>query len=123
MYDQDGANANARISARLSYMLNASRFAHYIKAMMRDKIGKFISRDDISTYLNTWISQYVLLSDEGTDSIKASYPLRAARIEVVDVPGKPGSYTAVILLRPFFQHEELTVSLRLVAALPNPGAV
>ena len=123
LYDQDGANANARISARLSYMLNASRFAHYIKAMMRDKIGKFISRDDISTYLNTWISQYVLLSDEGTDSIKASYPLRAARIEVVDVPGKPGSYTAVIFLRPFFQLEELTVSLRLVAALPNPGAV
>lgn len=119
LYNEAQANANAGISARLSYMLNASRFAHYIKAMMRDKIGAFMSGADISRYLNTWIAGYVLLSDEGSESVKASYPLREARIEVQEIPGKPGSYTAIIFLRPFFQLEELTVSLRLVAALPN----
>jgi len=121
LYNDPRANANARLSARLSYMLNASRFAHYIKAMMRDKVGTFMSRQDVAIFLNSWIAQYVLLSDDGTEAVKASYPLRAARIEVVDVPGKPGNYSAIIFLRPFFQMEELTVSLRLVATLPNPS--
>lgn len=121
-YEDDFANANARISARLPYMLNASRFAHYIKAMMRDKIGSFMSRQEVSLFLNSWIAQYVLLSDIAPETVKASFPLREARIDVSDVPGKPGSYTAVVFLRPFFQLEELTASLRLVATLPRPGA-
>jgi type VI secretion system protein ImpC len=121
-YEDDFANANARISARLPYMLNASRFAHYIKAMMRDKIGSFMSRQEVSLFLNSWISQYILLSDVAPETVKASFPLREARIDVADVPGKPGSYTAVVFLRPFFQLEELTASLRLVATLPRPGA-
>lgn len=120
LYEDDSANANSRISARLPYMLNASRFAHYIKAMMRDKIGSFMSREEVSIFLNTWISQYVLLSDIAPETVKAAYPLREARIDVSDVPGKPGSYTAVVFLRPFFQLEELTASLRLVATLPSP---
>lgn len=122
IYEDNFANANSRISARLPYMLNASRFAHYIKAMMRDKIGSFMSRHEVSLFLNSWISQYVLLSDIAPESVKASFPLREARIDVSDVPGKPGSYTAVVFLRPFFQLEELTASLRLVATLPRPGA-
>lgn len=121
-YEDNFANANSRISARLPYMLNASRFAHYIKAMMRDKIGSFMSRHEVSLFLNSWISQYVLLSDIAPETVKASFPLREARIDVSDVPGKPGSYTAVVFLRPFFQLEELTASLRLVATLPRPGA-
>ncbi len=121
-YDENFANANSRISARLPYMLNASRFAHYIKAMMRDKIGSFFSRQEVSLYLNSWIAQYVLLSDIAPETVKASFPLREARIDVSDVPGKPGSYTAVVFLRPFFQLEELTVSIRLVATLPRPSA-
>ncbi|HUX78913.1 MAG TPA: type VI secretion system contractile sheath large subunit [Alphaproteobacteria bacterium] len=121
-YNENAANANSRISARLPYMLNASRFAHYIKAMMRDKIGSFFSRQEVSLFLNSWIAQYVLLSDVAPETVKASFPLREARIDVSDVPGKPGSYTAVVYLRPFFQLEELTASLRLVATLPRPGA-
>lgn len=123
LYNENSANANARLSARLSYMLTASRFAHYIKVIMRDKIGSFMSRQDVSLYLNTWIAQYILLSDIAPDEIKASFPLREARIDVVDVEGSPGNYKAVIFLRPFFQLEGLTVSIRLVAALPRPGAV
>jgi type VI secretion system protein ImpC len=120
-YNTDEANANALISTRLPYMLNASRFAHYIKVIMRDKIGSFMSREDVEAYLQTWLADYVFLSDMGTQEIKAKYPLREGKVYVRDVPGKPGSYKAVIFLRPHFQLEELSVSLRLVAALPAPA--
>ena len=117
----DTANANARISARLPYLLNASRFAHYVKANMRDKVGSFMTADNVSTYLNNWISQYVLLSDDAGDDIKARYPLREARVDVSEDPGNPGAYKCVIFLRPHFQLEELTASIRLVAELPPPA--
>ncbi|MBL0941783.1 MAG: type VI secretion system contractile sheath large subunit, partial [Alphaproteobacteria bacterium] len=88
--------------------------------IMRDKVGSFMNRQEVSKFLNTWISQYVLISDNASSAVKASYPLREARIDVSEVPGKPGSYTAVVFLRPHFQLEELTASLRLVANLPEP---
>lgn len=122
VYNEPSANASARLSTRLSYMLNAARFAHYIKILMRDKIGSFMSRQDVSVYLNSWIAQYVLLSDTASESIKASFPLREARVDVFDIEGNPGSYKAVIFLRPFFQLEDIDVSIRLVATLPRPGA-
>ncbi len=118
LYNLDSANANARLSARLSYMLACSRFAHYIKVIMRDKVGSFMNKQEVSKYLNTWIAQYVLVTDHATHAVKAQYPLREARIDVVDVPGKPGSYRATVFLRPHFQLEELNVSMRLVADLP-----
>lgn len=121
VYNTDDANANAQLSARLPYILAASRFAHYIKVIMRDKIGSFMSRDDVSNYLNTWIASYVLLQDVAPQSVKARYPLREARIDVFDIPGKPGSYRATVFLRPHFQLEELTASIRLVATLPPPA--
>ncbi|TGW14720.1 type VI secretion system contractile sheath large subunit [bacterium NHP-B] len=119
-YNTDDANANALVSARLPYILNASRFAHYVKAIMRDKIGSFMSRGDVQSFLQNWLGDYVLLSDMGSQEAKSKYPLREGRVVVKDVPGKPGSYHAVLFLRPHFQLEELTVSLRLVAKLPDP---
>ncbi len=121
-YITDAATANANLSARLPYVLAACRFAHYIKAMMRDMVGSFMSRENVSTYLNTWIMQYVLGKDDAGQSIKAQFPLREARVDVFEVPGKPGSYRATVFLRPHFQLEELTASLRLVAELPPPAA-
>jgi type VI secretion system protein ImpC len=121
-YNTAAANANAEISARLPYILNASRFAHYIKVIMRDKIGSFMSRENVQTFLNTWILQYVLGKDDAGQTLKAQYPLREARVDVVEVPGKPGSYRATVFLRPHFQLEELTASIRLVAELPPPAA-
>ncbi|MCC7155034.1 MAG: type VI secretion system contractile sheath large subunit [Bryobacterales bacterium] len=121
-YNTDDANANARISSMLPYILAASRFAHYLKVIMRDKIGSFMTRDNVATYLNTWISQYVLLNDDAPQAIKARFPLREARVDVSDVPGKPGCYKAVVFLKPHFQLDELTVSIRLVAELPPPAA-
>jgi type VI secretion system protein ImpC len=121
-YDKPAASANARISAQLPYIFAVSRFAHYLKAMMRDKIGGYTSRGEAERFLNDWISNYVVSNDSAGATIKAQKPLREARIEVVDVPGKPGAYRAVAFLRPHFQLDELTMSMRLVAELPAPAA-
>jgi type VI secretion system protein ImpC len=117
-YDTDSANANARLATQLPYIMAVSRFAHYLKAMMRDKIGSFMSREEASAFLNRWITKYVTPDDSASPATKASRPLREARIDVTEIPGKPGCYRAVAFLRPHFQLDELTVSLRLVADLP-----
>jgi type VI secretion system protein ImpC len=119
LYDKDSANANARLSAQLPYILAMSRFAHYLKAIMRDKVGSFMSRTDCERFLNQWISNYVLNNDNATQAAKAKLPLREAAIQVTEQPGKPGSYRAVAFLKPHFQLDELTISLRLVADLPE----
>jgi type VI secretion system protein ImpC len=118
MYDKESANANARISAQLPYILAVSRFAHYMKSIMRDKIGSFMSRGDCERFLNKWIVQYVTEDDNASPATKAQYPLREARVDVAEIPGKPGAYRAIAFLRPHFQLDELTVSMRLVADLP-----
>jgi type VI secretion system protein ImpC len=118
LYNTPSANANAQLSAMLPYILNASRFAHYIKVMMRDKIGSFMTKENVQQYLTTWINDYILGKDDAGQSLKARYPLREARIDVSDIPGRPGCYTATVFLRPHFQLEELTTSIRLVAELP-----
>ena len=120
-YDTDAANANARLSTQLQYMMAMSRFAHYLKAIMRDKIGSFMTRKDCEKFLNRWISKYVVSNDDAGAEIKAKFPLKEARVEVAEVPGKPGCYRAVAFMKPHFQLDELTVSLRLVADLPPPA--
>jgi len=120
-YDTDEATANAALSARLPYIMASSRFAHYIKAITRDKIGSFQSKDDISTFLNRWINQYTLGKDDAGQELKAQYPLREARIDVVEKAGKPGAYDAAVFVRPHFQLEELTASIRMVSELPEPA--
>jgi type VI secretion system protein ImpC len=119
LYDKEAANANARLSTQLPYILAVCRFAHYLKAMMRDKIGSFMSRADCERWLNKWISLYVTPDDTASPQVKAQHPLREARIDVMEVPGKPGVYRAIAFLRPHFQLDELSVSLRLVADLPQ----
>jgi type VI secretion system protein ImpC len=100
-------------------MLAVSRFAHYLKSMMRDKIGSFMSRTDCQAFLNRWIMNYVTPDDTASPATKAQFPLREARVDVMEVPGKPGVYRAIAFLRPHFQLDELSVSLRLVAELPK----
>jgi type VI secretion system protein ImpC len=118
LYDKEAANANARLSTQLPYIFAVSRFAHYLKAMMRDKIGSFMSRTDCERWLNQWIVNYVSPDEDALPSVKAAKPLREAKIEVSEVPGKPGVYRAVAFMRPHFQLDELSMSLRLVAELP-----
>jgi type VI secretion system protein ImpC len=121
LYDKDEANANAKLSAQLPYILAMSRFAHYLKAMMRDKIGAAMSRNEAERFLNQWVANYVIQDDNASASAKAERPLREARIEVMEVPGNAGALRAVAFMRPHFQLDELTVSLRLVADLPAPA--
>lgn len=118
-YNKDSANANAVLSSQLQYIFAVSRIAHYLKAMMRDKIGSFASAGNVETYLNNWIAQYVVLDDGASQETKAQFPLREASIQVSEVAGRPGVYRAVAFLRPHFQLDELSVSLRLVAELPK----
>lgn len=117
-YNTDSANANAVLSTQLQYIFAVSRIAHYLKSMMRDKIGSFASAKNVETFLNNWIATYVVMDDSATQEVKAQYPLREASIQVSEVAGRPGVYRAVAFLRPHFQLDELTVSLRLVADLP-----
>lgn len=117
-YDRPEATANAAISARLPYIMATSRFAHYLKIMGRDKVGSFMEASDCEAWLNRWIINYVNGNPDAGQDMKAKYPLAEAKVEVREIPGKPGSYNAVAWLRPWLQMEELTTSLRMVARIP-----
>ncbi len=119
-YDDPDATANANLGARLPYLFSTCRFAHYLKCMVRDKIGSFKEREDMEKWLNNWIMQYVE-PDPGnaTEEAKARRPLAAAEVVVEEVEGNPGYYTSKFFLRPHYQLEGLTVSLRLVSKLPS----
>lgn len=121
VYNKDNASANAFISSKLQYMLNASRFVHYIKCIMRDKIGSYNTPESIKEYLDTWITNYILLNGSPTQDQMAEIPLKDANITIEEDPARPGCYRAIILIQPHFQMEELTVSLRLVARMPERG--
>lgn len=116
--DGADATANAKISARLPYIMATSRIAHYLKTMARDKIGTFMEVDDCKKWLNTWIKNYVCLDQNASQEMKAKFPLADAKIEVQEVPGDPGHYSATAFLRPWLQFEQLTASLRTVAKIP-----
>jgi type VI secretion system protein ImpC len=118
-YDRPEATANAAISARLPYLMATSRFAHFLKVMARDKIGSFMEASDVENWLNRWIRNYVNASEGGGQEMRARYPLREAKVEVKEVPGKPGVYNAVAYLRPWLQMEELSTSMRMVARIPQ----
>jgi type VI secretion system protein ImpC len=118
-YDRPDATANAAISARLPYVMATSRFAHFLKVMARDKIGSFMEATDCEKWLNRWIQNYVNPMEGAGQEARAKYPLREAKIEVKEIPGRPGSYNAVAYLRPWLQMEELTTSMRMVARIPQ----
>ena len=119
-YDKPEATANAAISARLPCIMASSRIAHYLKVMARDKIGSFMEVADCEKWLNSWIQNYVHPNPATAgEKTKAEKPLADARVEVRAVKGKPGWYEAVAYLRPHFQLEALTTSMRLVAEVPQ----
>ncbi|MDB5901169.1 MAG: impC [Betaproteobacteria bacterium] len=122
-YDDPDATANANLAARLPYLFSCCRFAHYLKCIVRDKIGSFKERDDMQRWLQNWIMNYVDGDPaHSSESTKASKPLAAAEVVVEEVEGNPGYYTSKFFLRPHYQLEGLTVSLRLVSKLPSAKA-
>ena len=119
-YEDADATANANLAARLPYLFATTRFAHYLKCMVRDKVGSYKSRTDMESYLNNWIAQYVDdFPEDSTEEVKAKRPLSAAEVVVEEVEGNPGYYTSKFFLRPHYQLEGLSVSLRLVSRLPT----
>lgn len=118
-YDDDDASANAKLAARLPYMFASCRFAHYLKCMVRDKIGSFKSRTDMEEWLNKWIRNFVTENPSASEEAKARYPLAEAHVEVEEVADNPGYYRSKFYLRPHYQLEGMTVSLRLVSRLPT----
>ena len=119
-YFDPAANANAELSTKFNYMLSISRFAHYLKVMARDKIGSMMEVEDTQRWLNDWIMNYVVGNPEtASEDVKAKKPLAAAEVRVQEVKGKPGWYEAVAYLRPHYQLEALSTSMRLVAEIPK----
>jgi type VI secretion system protein ImpC len=121
VYDTPAATSSSRLSAQLPYIFATSRFAHYLKVMMRDKIGGYTSRGEVQAFLTRWIQNYIA-TPNAPPSVKAKCPLSEARIDVVEMPGKPGAYRAVAFLKPHFQLDEIAISMRLVADLPQPAS-
>ncbi|MGA2400947.1 MAG: type VI secretion system contractile sheath large subunit [Syntrophobacteraceae bacterium] len=123
-YDDPDATSSANLSARLPYLFACCRFAHYLKCIVRDKIGSFKEREDVQKWLQRWITQYVDGSPEhSTEETKSRKPLAAAEVVVEEVEGNPGYYTSKFYLRPHYQLEGITVSLRLVSKLPSARKV
>ncbi|ENS1097643.1 type VI secretion system contractile sheath large subunit [Escherichia coli] len=118
-YDDEQANANARLSVQLQYIMAISRFAHYIKIMMRDKIGSFTTAVSCQNFLQRWLNEYIVSDDNISFKYKAKYPLRNAKVTVTESADEPGNFRAVLYLRPHFQLESLSMSIRLVAELPD----
>lgn len=119
-YDDPDATANANLAARLPYLFATCRFAHYLKCMVRDKVGSFKSRDDMERWLQKWIEQYVDYSASvSSEEEKARKPLAAAEVRVQEDEANPGYYKSQFFLRPHYQLEGLSVSLRLVSKLPS----
>jgi type VI secretion system protein ImpC len=119
-YDDPDATANANLAARLPYLFATCRFAHYLKCIVRDKIGSFKEREDMRVWLSNWIGNYVLQNPSvASDAQKARQPLAGAEVVVEEIEGNPGFYSSKFFLRPHYQLEGLTVSLRLVSKLPS----
>ncbi len=122
-YDDPDATANANLAARLPYLFATCRFAHYLKCIVRDKVGSFKERDDMERWLGNWVNQYVDGDPaNSSEDTKARKPLAAAEVVVEEDPSNPGYYSSKFFLRPHYQLEGLTVSLRLVSKLPSAKA-
>ncbi len=117
-FDSDAANTNSRLLCQFGYVLTAARFMHYFKVMARDRVGSYHTRGDLESFLNRWVVAYVNLDDQSSPVISARRPLREARVDVSEDPGKPGVYRVIAFLRPYFQLEDLSVSLRVVGQIP-----
>jgi len=118
-YEDKAAEVNAKISAMLQYILCVSRFAHYIKVMGREKVGAFFTADECESYLYNWLLSYSTASSAGTEEHLAKYPLAEAKVEVKEVPGKPGVYTCIAHLKPHMQLDQMVSAVKLVTELSD----
>lgn len=116
-YDRAAARANAKLSSMLQHAICAARFAHYVKVMTRERIGSFQTAEAIERSMNDWLLAYCMNNDSAPLGTKAKYPLKEARAEVREMPGKPGHFNAVVHLLPQFQLDEVSTMFRLVTTV------
>jgi type VI secretion system ImpC/EvpB family protein len=116
-YESEVARVNARISANLHYVLCVSRFAHYIKVIAREWIGRFRTADEARRLLENWIQEYVTTTEDASHEQRAQYPLGEASIEVSERPDSPGSFDATVLLRPHFQLDNIAPEFALTTPI------
>lgn len=116
-YDRPAAVANARISAMLQYVMCVSRFAHYLKVIMRNKLGSFTEPAELERFLNEWVNEYVTPDDRASPEVRARLPLRAADVQVREDAGSPGAFRVVMHLQPHFQLDQIDATLRLVTTM------
>ncbi len=116
-YDSDHANANAKLSSMLQYILCVSRVAHYLKTIGREKIGAFVDQDELEYELQSWINHYTMSADQATEEMRARYPLKSAQVKIKQKPGHQGKYYTVMHLQPHFQIDQMVSSLKLVTEL------
>lgn len=118
-YTDKTAEVNAKISAMMQYILCVSRFAHYIKVMGREKIGAFFTAEECEDYMYNWLLSYSTSSSTGTEQHLAKYPLAEAKVEVREIPGKPGVYRCVAHLKPHMQLDQMVSAVKLVTELAD----
>ncbi|MCE4554663.1 type VI secretion system contractile sheath large subunit [Pelomonas sp. P8] len=123
VYDKEDATVNAALAARLPYLFACCRFLHYVKCLVRDKIGSFKERQEMEFFVNRWLATYVDPDPSASsETVRAQRPLAEARIELEEQEDNPGYYKARIYLRPHYQLEGLTTALCMESWLPGPGA-
>lgn len=117
----EDASANARLSAMLQYVFCASRFAHYLKVICRDRTGTYARAEEIEAELTSWLNRFSVSSENAKEEIQARFPLREGSVQVREIPGRPGTFATIIHLRPHFQLDQMTSSIRLVTEVVNTG--
>jgi type VI secretion system protein ImpC len=119
-YEDPAATANANLAARLPYLFATCRFAHYLKCMVRDKVGSTKTKAQLQQWLQQWLNQYIdFNADSSSEEWKATHPLSDGQVVLEENEENPGYYSAKFYLKPHYQLEGLTVSLRLVSRMPK----
>jgi type VI secretion system protein ImpD len=122
-YEKKVVQANDNLAGLLQYMLCVSRFSHYLKVIVRDKIGKYTTLEDMESDLNHWLSNYVIGNEDAQFEIKSRYPLRSAKVQIKENATKPGSLACIIYLQPHFQLDHISAGFRLYTEMRSPTAL
>ncbi|MFT5083365.1 MAG: type VI secretion system protein ImpD [Lentisphaeria bacterium] len=115
--DSNDATVNAKLSTMLQHILCGSRIAHYIKVIIRDKVGSFVSASDCENLLRRWLLRYTSGRSDMEWEEQARFPIREASVTVKEHTSKPGQYLCAIRIVPHYQLDQMVSELELVTEL------
>ncbi len=122
-FTNEQTNENARLSAMLQHILCASRFAHYIKVIIRDKIGSFVNARRCEEDLQKWLNEYASGRDDLSWELQARYPLREAKVRVSETVASAGKFSCDIFLKPHYTASHLVAELKLNTELVKTNVI